>query len=190
MTDESTPILVTGATGQLGTDCVKLLGQTHQISGLGHAELDICDEKAVSAVIRDSGARIVVNAAAFTQVDRCETEAELADRVNTTGPGILAGVARQHGCRLIHISTDYVFDGNRPPPDGYREDDICRPCSRYGRSKLGGEAAILDSGADAVVIRTSWVYGLHGSNFLKAWGEMMNRPLCCLRSIMAALLTV
>ena len=109
----------------------------------------------VAAMVRSQGADIIVNAAAYTAVDKAESEPEIATLVNATTPGRLAAVARETGARLIHISTDYVFDGKKPEP--YVEDDPTSPVNVYGRSKLDGELAIAATGADYITLRTSWV---------------------------------
>jgi dTDP-4-dehydrorhamnose reductase len=108
---------------------------------------------------------VIVNAAAYTAVDKAEAEPIAADAINAVGPGILAEEAKRLDALLIHYSTDYVFDGSRTT--AYTEDDTPAPLSAYGRSKLGGEQAIVASGARHLIFRTSWVYGLHGANFMK-----------------------
>lgn len=128
-------------------------------------DFDITDRRQVRAVLQELRPELVVNCAAFTDVDGCESREELAHRVNAEGPGHLAEAARDVGAVLVHISTDYVFDGagNRP----YTEEDPVGPRSAYGRSKLAGERAILDSGlAEYLIIRTSWLYGPGGKNFV------------------------
>ena len=108
---------------------------------------------------------VIVNAAAYTAVDKAEAEPEVAQAINAVAPGILADEAKRLGALLIHYSTDYVFDGAKPVP--YTEDDIPAPLSAYGRSKFGGEQAIAAAGGRHLIFRTSWVYGLHGANFMK-----------------------
>jgi dTDP-4-dehydrorhamnose reductase len=126
--------------------------------------LDLASPDAIVATMRAVKPAIVVNAAAYTAVDRAERERDAAFAVNATAPGILAEEAKRLGALLIHYSTDYVFDGAATQP--YHEDDATGPLSVYGASKLDGERAIAASGAAALVFRTSWVYGLTGSNFL------------------------
>jgi dTDP-4-dehydrorhamnose reductase len=115
--------------------------------------------------VRDLAPTVIVNAAAYTAVDKAETETGMAEAINATAPGILAEEAKRLGARLIHYSTDYVFDGTKASP--YLEDDATAPLSAYGHSKRQGELAIAASGARHLILRTSWVYGLHGANFMK-----------------------
>lgn len=157
---------VTGARGQLGTAmCRHLEARGEPFRAFG-SELDVADESAVAAAL-DEGPRpdVLVNAAAFTKVDRCETEPALAERVNAVAPGILARLAGERGARLVHVSTDYVFDGRARRP--YREDDPPAPLGVYGRSKLAGERAVHEALPEALVVRTSWVFG-RGRNFVAA----------------------
>ena len=169
----STPTawLVTGATGQLGTDLRALLAGA-DVTALGRRELDLTDEAQVRGVVgrwRDDalarGARpVVVNAAAWTAVDAAETDEPTAHRVNGLAPGWLAEELAGRG-RLVHVSTDYVFAGDGSVP--YRTDDEPAPRSAYGRTKLAGERAVEAVGDDAVVVRTAWVYAAHGANFVR-----------------------
>ena len=131
---------------------------------LDRAALDLSDPDAIRAALRAHAPDLVVNAAAYTDVDRAETDRERAFAVNAMAPGVLAEHARAAGTLLVHWSTDYVFDGDQRTP--YGESAIPRPLNAYGASKLAGEAAIRDSGAAALIFRTSWVYGLRGRNFL------------------------
>ena len=160
-------ILLTGAGGQLGSDCRIVLSYRHDVFTPGSAELDITDpflvEKAFGIIRPD----IVLNCAAFTRVDDCETERASAWSVNAEGPGILAEKCFRFGSKLIHVSTDYVFDGLRPPPEPYSEDDPPAPVSYYGESKLAGEEAIRNAGCEYSIVRTSWLYGRTGRNFPK-----------------------
>ncbi len=160
-------VLITGARGQLGTECTRVLRPHYDVIPLSSAELDITNLIQVSERIKEQRPHVVINCAAYTKVDDCEVNAERADRVNHIGPKNLAMVCKEAGSRLIHISTDYVFDGTRPPPEGYHEGDTPCPISVYGQSKLRGEVAVLDTWEDSLVIRTSWVYGSTGHNFLK-----------------------
>lgn len=157
---------VMGADGQLGSALRRCLGADRHVFR-GH-DLDIAAADAVEDALRDCAGGppdVVVNAAAFTAVDRCEREPELADRVNARAPASLARICCQLGTRLVHVSTDYVFDGEADTP--YREIDPPAPRSVYGRTKLAGERAVLAASPDFLVVRTSWVYG-RGRNFVAA----------------------
>ncbi len=160
-------ILITGAGGQLGRDCLARLGSVHRVVACTSGELDITDRDQVDAVFRKNRPEVVINCGAFTAVDRCEEETGRCFEVNGVGPGILAAQCRAGNARLIHISTDYVFDGNRPVPTPYCEDDPVNPLSAYGRSKLAGERAIEESMDNYCILRTAWLYGMGGGNFLK-----------------------
>ena len=160
-------VLVTGAAGQLGTDVVAHLASAgDDVVGVDRSALDITDTEDVDACVADVDPDAVINCAAFTAVDRCETESELAHDVNEHGVRFLARACAKAGAHLVHISTDYVFDGTLDRP--YREDDPTNPMSVYGRSKLAGERAAVDILGDATTIaRTSWVCGEHGNNMVK-----------------------
>lgn len=160
-------ILVTGSKGQLGRECLAVLNGRHEVLGLDLPELDIAAPSSLAAAADPFRPDAIVNCAAFTNVDACEAEAGAARRANVEGPQRLAEYARRHGSRLIHISTDYVFDGQKPLPQPYTEDDPARPLSAYGRSKLDGEEAIRAAGCRHAILRTAWLYGQHGRNFLK-----------------------
>lgn len=168
-------VLVPGGRGQLGSELRRLLAGTRH--GLVHApgsgELDVSDPEAVVDAVesfaetaRDADLRpVVINAAAFTAVDAAEDEPARAAAVNTTGPGTLATECAAHGLPLLHVSTDYVFGGDGDEP--YEPDAETAPKTVYGRTKLDGERAVLDAGSHAWVVRTSWVYGATGRNFVK-----------------------
>ena len=158
-------ILLTGAAGQLGRELAALLPACGTLIACDRAVLDLADAAAVARVVRDTAPQFIVNAAAYTAVDRAETERELAFAINERAPGVLAAEARSLGAVLIHYSTDYVFDGARSVP--YDEDAHAAPLNVYGASKLAGERAIAASGARALTLRTSWVYARHGQNFLR-----------------------
>jgi dTDP-4-dehydrorhamnose reductase len=157
-------ILITGAQGQIGFELVRLLARHGDIVATDRSTLDLGDPDAIVAAVRSGKPALIVNAAAYTAVDRAEQEPALADAINARAPGILAEEAKKIGAVLVHYSTDYVFDGSRTTP--YPEDAPTAPLNAYGASKLGGERAIAATGARALVLRTSWVYGLRGRNFL------------------------
>jgi len=157
-------ILILGRDGQVGTALTALLAPLGEIAAYGRAGADFERPDDVARLVHREQPDVVVNAAAYTAVDKAESEPELARLVNTTSPGRLAEAAAEMGARLIHLSTDYVFDGEKPEP--YVEDDATSPLNVYGRSKLDGELAIAASGADHVILRTSWVHSASHSNFI------------------------
>jgi dTDP-4-dehydrorhamnose reductase len=157
-------ILLIGSAGQLGFELARALPAHGQVIALDRAALDLADADAVVAAVRGARPQLIVNAAAYTAVDRAESEPGHADAINAKAPGILAEEARRADALLIHYSTDYVFDGEASAP--YDEQAVPGPINAYGRSKLGGERAIHAAGGLSLVLRTSWVYGLRGQNFL------------------------
>ena len=157
-------ILVTGARGQLGCELAAALAPLGRVIALDRDALDLEDPLAIERAVTTCEPALIVNAAAYTAVDRAEAEPARAYALNAEAPRILAAQARSIGAVLIHYSTDYVFDGARDAP--YDEDCAPAPQSVYGASKLAGEQAVADSGAQALIFRTSWVYGLRGRNFL------------------------
>ncbi len=157
-------ILVTGADGQLGHELVRSLGTHGDVRATNRATLDLGDPDAIAATVRALQPALIVNAGAYTAVDKAEDERDLAFAINARAPGVLAEEARRCGAVLLHFSTDYVFDGTARVP--YAENAATNPLNVYGASKLAGEAAVAASGAAALVFRTSWVYGARGSNFL------------------------
>lgn len=162
-----TKILVIGATGQLGKEIRDMASLYPDFSFLytGSADLDITDEVAVSNYFAENKLDYVINCAAFTAVDRAENDVEGAEKLNVRAPGYLAEMSARYNIRLIQISTDYVFDGRNHRP--YVEDDVVCPNSVYGKTKQGGEQAVLASGCEAMIIRTSWLYSNYGNNFVK-----------------------
>jgi dTDP-4-dehydrorhamnose reductase len=155
-------ILVTGAGGQLGRALGPAL-RDHEVTGLDHARLDIADPGAVQAALRVHRPELLVNAAAYNAVDRAETEREAAFRVNAEGPRVLAEATAEVGSSLLHVSTDYVFDGEKGAP--YDEGDRPNPLSVYGQSKLAGENVVRRANPRHYVVRTAWVYAHGGKNF-------------------------
>jgi dTDP-4-dehydrorhamnose reductase len=159
-------ILVFGGNGQLGQELTRLAGAGGTaMHALSHGEADIADDRAVTAALARWKSDLVVNAAAYTKVDLAETNAEEARKGNEIGPAVLAGACATVGIPMVHVSTDYVFDGNKP--DAYRESDPVRPLSAYGRSKAAGEDAVRGRLKHHVILRTAWVYSEFGHNFLK-----------------------
>ncbi len=178
-----TRVLLFGRSGQVGGELARLFAQraatgagdpagrsamplpSYRLITLDRAACDLSDPDAVHAAIARADPQVIVNAAAWTAVDRAEAEPDACQRINAAAPAAMAAAARDRGALLLHYSTDYVFDGSARRP--YREDDPVAPLGAYGRSKLDGERAIAASGCAAVVLRTSWVYGLTGQNFLR-----------------------
>ena len=157
-------ILLLGANGQVGWELRQALAALGPVRAPERAEADLADCDGLSRVVRDTAPSLIVNAAAYTAVDRAEEEESLARAINADAPGLLAEEAKRLGVALVHYSTDYVFEGADDQPA--REDDPTAPLNAYGRTKLAGEAAIRDSGCVHLILRTSWVYSLRGANFL------------------------
>ena len=158
-------ILIAGGGGQLALALARRLRREHEIIALDRRALDIVDSDACQSVLGRVRPDVVVNGAAWTAVDRAESERTQAFAINAEGAGHLAQACRAHGAFLVHFSTDYVFDGDGHRP--YVEDDPPAPQSVYGHSKLAGERAVADSGAAYMTLRLSWVYGNDGANFYK-----------------------
>jgi dTDP-4-dehydrorhamnose reductase len=167
-------MLITGASGQVGRALLGSAPAQVEVQALTRTELDIADADAVRDAVKAFRPNLVINAAAYTAVDKAETEPELAIASNFQGPRNLARAVRAvPGCRLVHISTDYVFDGRASRP--YKPSDLANPLSVYGRSKLLGESVVLEVlGSRAVVLRTAWVYAPQGKNFLLTMLRLMN----------------
>jgi dTDP-4-dehydrorhamnose reductase len=160
-------ILICGGTGQLGSDCTHVLKKKHEVIALSSSQLDITNPVEVKEMMRNVSPSIILNCAAYTRVDACETEREAAWKVNVEGPKNLASVVRENVGRLIHISTDYVFDGKKILPDPYVEDDKTDPLSYYGKTKLESEEVVKRITDRHIILRTAWLYGINGNNFLK-----------------------
>ncbi|MDW7772982.1 MAG: dTDP-4-dehydrorhamnose reductase [Desulfobulbaceae bacterium] len=160
-------ILITGAKGQLGQDCSDILAGEHTVYPIDLQELDITDQQQVSAYLEKMRPDVVINCAAYTAVDACEKNRKLCLQVNGEGPGFIAAGCAATGSRIIHISTDYVFDGSKPVPQAYNEEEQPNPVSAYGSSKLAGEENVRKECDNHLIIRTAWLYGIGGPNFLK-----------------------
>lgn len=158
-------ILLTGKNGQVGWELQRSLALFGDVVALDADEMDLADPDAIRRTVRDINPGIIVNPAAYTAVDKAESDAELAMAVNGVAPGVFAEEALRLGAVLVHFSTDYVFDGCKSAP--YTEDDAPNPQSVYGRTKLAGEEAIRATACKHLILRTSWVYGVHGGNFVK-----------------------
>jgi len=156
-------ILVTGACGMLAADLLPALAG-HELMPLTYEQLDICGLSAVTDAVRTAKPQVIINCAAYTKVDACETEADLAYAVNGRAPGNLAAAAEEVSADLLHVSTDYVFDGTKGA--AYVEDDAVNPLSVYGKSKLEGEENVSKYDRHYIV-RTQWLYGHNGPNFVK-----------------------
>ncbi|KDE39236.1 dTDP-4-dehydrorhamnose reductase [Nitrincola lacisaponensis] len=168
-------ILLTGADGQLGSELrqrVAMMTAAYTLHATDQAELDIADPAQIEAAIQDFAPDVLINAAAYTAVDQAESQRELAFKVNAEGPANLAKAAQQAGIRMIHVSTDYVFNGQQCRP--WKTDDPVAPINVYGESKLAGEQAVQRYLPDAVIIRTAWVYSRYGQNFVKTMIRLMN----------------
>ena len=158
-------ILLIGKNGQLGFELQRSLAALGEVVAVGSAECNLADADALRSLVRSVRPRIIVNAAAYTAVDKAETEVDLAMAVNARAPGILGEEAARIGAWVVHYSTDYVFDGKATKP--YVETDATNPLSVYGRSKLAGEHALQAALDRHLILRTSWVLGAHGGNFAK-----------------------
>ena len=157
-------ILIVGSKGQLGTDCMSVLGK--KAVGIDLSDIDITDRSQCWQKLDAMAPKVIVNCAAYTAVDACEAD-PACWKVNADGPKNLAEWAAANGAFLVHISTDYVFSGDTPLFGSLAETDPVAPVSEYGKSKLAGEQAVLESGAGAAILRTAWLYGANGKNFLK-----------------------
>jgi len=158
-------LLVTGANGQVGWHLQRTLAPMGEVLPIDIQEVDLTDLNAVSRTVRDFAPDIVVNAAAYTAVDKAESEPDLARAINVAAPAQIAQECARTGALLVHYSTDYVYDGNKPTP--YEENDATGPLSVYGQTKLEGDQAIMASGSAHIILRTTWVYDIRGKNFLR-----------------------
>lgn len=158
-------IVITGARGQLGSELVKVLGERHEVRGYSHADLPVEEVVQVKKAFDGFQPDLVVHAAAYTKVDDCEKNIEKAYQVNSLGTRNVALAAGQVGAKLLYISTDYIFDGKKSEP--YLEFDSPNPLNVYGKSKLAGEWYVQTLMSDFFIVRTSWLFGFHGQNFVK-----------------------
>jgi dTDP-4-dehydrorhamnose reductase len=160
------PILLIGSNGQVGTEIQNILSSTYQLTSISRQQIDLTQPEKLRTIIRDIKPEIIINAAAYTAVDKAENEAEIAHIINAIAPQIIAEETEKIGSFLIHISTDYVFNGQSNYP--YQENDITQPLNIYGTTKLAGEKAIQQTCQNHIILRTAWVYGTYGkSNFVK-----------------------
>ena len=164
-------ILITGADGQLGTELQKTGPKNFELLALGRDQLDLGAAEPIADTISQFKPTAVINAAAYTAVDQAEEEPEVAEQINSLAPGYLAAACRKNRASLIHISTDFVFDGLGNVP--YKPDSKTSPLGSYGRTKLLGEEKILEALSTALIVRTSWVYSAHGKNFVKTMLRLM-----------------
>jgi dTDP-4-dehydrorhamnose reductase len=160
-----TRILLLGRTGQVGWELNRSLLPLGEVIALSRAEADFSRPESLRQIVRDVGAQIVVNAVAYTAVDKAESEEAIAHQINADAPAVLAEEVKRSDALLVHYSTDYIFDGTKATP--YTEADQPNPINAYGRTKLAGERNILASGCKHLILRTSWVYSSHGKNFVK-----------------------
>ncbi|MFC1863534.1 dTDP-4-dehydrorhamnose reductase [Thermodesulfobacteriota bacterium] len=174
-------ILLLGGSGMLGRDCKKVLEPDYEVIAPDKNELDIISWDVVIENLNQMSPDIILNCAGFTDVDACETEDFLVRKVNVEGPRNLAQGSARFNSRLVHISSDYVFNGQKSVPQPYFEDDPLEPISAYGKSKMESEVAVKENAPNYIIIRTAWLYGIHGSNFISSIAhnalESKKRPL-------------
>lgn len=163
-------ILVTGANGQLGSELRFLTNENSDFIFTDVDDVNICNLEETEKFVLENDIKAIVNCAAYTNVDKAEEEEDVAYLVNTVGPSNLANICSKHGLHLVHISTDYVFNGRKP--GSYSETDRCDPVSAYGRTKRAAELAIKKSGCKGIIIRTAWLYSTYGKNFVKKMLEL------------------
>lgn len=163
-------ILLYGGTGMLGSDCVQVFQEEFEVVAPTHKEVDIVSWDVVIENLQKNKPDVIVNCAGFTSVDECENEELdfIINKVNVEGPRNMAQGSARFESKMIHFSSDYVFNGKKMPPQPYFEDDPSDPISKYGRTKAESEVAIKDNAPDYIIIRTGWLYGLRGKNFVKS----------------------
>jgi dTDP-4-dehydrorhamnose reductase len=159
-------IFIAGSNGQLGTDCQRVFAE-HTLLAQDMPEIDITSRDSVTSAMNEFKPDFLINCAAYTAVDKAESDESLCHAVNAVGPAVLARECKLNGTFLVHISTDYVFSGDRAVPEPWLETDVPSPVTVYGRTKLDGEKAIQSSGCRHAILRTAWLYGAHGKNFPK-----------------------
>ena len=165
-------ILVTGANGMLAKEVKEKFTEGNEIIATDVAELDITNEKAVMDYVMKTKPEYIINCAAYTAVDKAEENYDLADKINGDGPTNLAKAAKSTGAKLVHISTDYVFDGDLDVSKDYKEDDPKAPVTVYGKTKLHGEEGIEANMDEYYIFRTAWLYGVGGNNFVKTMTKL------------------
>jgi dTDP-4-dehydrorhamnose reductase len=161
-------ILLLGGTGMLGSECKSVLSQEHEVVAPDKTELDIISWDGVIENLQEVSPDVVVNCAAITDVDACEREAFTVRKINVEGPRNLAQGCARFECKLVHISSDYVFDGQKMIPQPYFEDDTPNPLSAYGKSKMESESAVRDNSPNYIIVRSGWLYGINGKNFISS----------------------
>ncbi len=170
MTTDRRGILIIGSSGQVGWELLRTLAPLGDVQGVDYPEIDLSNPDSIRNRVRQTPPRVIVNAAAYTAVDKAESEPDLAMSINGTAPGVLGEEAKQLGALLVHYSTDYVFDGVKRSP--YLETDPPNPLGIYGRSKLAGDQAVRQSGCNHMIFRLCWVYGARGRNFLVTMSKL------------------
>ncbi len=161
-------ILILGSTGMLGSECKEVLSERHEVIAPTKEELDIISWDGVIETLQEVSPDVVLNCAGFTDVDACETEDFAVRKINVEGPRNLAQCSARFDCKLVHISSDYVFDGKKMMPQPYFEDDTPNPLSAYGKSKMESETAVRENSPNYIIIRSAWMYGVNGKNFVKS----------------------
>jgi len=160
-------IAIIGVNGQLGSDCDTILSADNETAGCDIPEVNIASRESVDTFLDKNRPDVIINCAAYTAVDGCESETDLSWQINAEGPEYLAQAAERLNSRLVHISTDYVFDGYKKIPEPYIETDTPNPLSQYGKSKLAGEKMVAEYAPNHIILRTAWLYSASGKNFLK-----------------------
>jgi dTDP-4-dehydrorhamnose reductase len=161
-------ILIVGSSGMLGSEFKSVLSEDFEVIAPERKEMDIVSWDQVIETLQETTPDVIVNCAGFTDVDACESEPFKLRKINVEGPRNLAQCSARFECRLVHISTDYVFDGQKMMPQPYFEDDMPGPISAYGKSKMESEKAVRENSPYYIIVRTAWLYGLHGPNFIKS----------------------